>query len=52
MIHRPKKLQCPRKTSLKAVVVKEVDQFAGVFNEAGLDIVAPPCWVVAVKVSG
>jgi hypothetical protein len=34
------------------MVVKEVDQFAGVFNEAGLDIVAPLCWVVAIEVSG
>jgi hypothetical protein len=34
------------------MVVKEADQFAGVFNEAGLDVLAPPRWVMAVKVSG
>ena len=51
MAHGPKGCDASGETALKAMVVKEVDQFASVFDEAGLDIVAPPRRVVAVKVS-
>jgi hypothetical protein len=32
------------------MIMKEIDQFAGVLDESGLDVVAPPRWVVAIEV--
>jgi hypothetical protein len=34
------------------VILKEIDQFAGVLDESRLNVVAPPRWVVAIEVPG